>query len=360
MIQIKLDHLQKRLQKRPKSEYRKDLMDFEIEWIKSYQAYLRGELLKSEEICNKLIKTKEYQQRIHCKQLVHSIRAKIYFKTGRIKESIIESKLLSDVESSDELKSQTILRTSDSSSIAMWLSGYPDQAIETFENNERKHLKLNNIRGLITTYWEGIVLHTIDYNPEQVLFYIETAKKIEEKYSIMSERGFTLLANHLLTLVNIIKGQKTDIHNIDIQMEKLRRHTTLYKPFWKTLLAEAYLKMDQYENCSRCIDDALNISQKTGEIFYLPETHRINAELKLKLDRKKDAKRSYKIALSIAQENNAPMLELRALNSLCVNYDTLNKKEYEKNLRRTSEIMKTFDNKKTTFDIRNAQKILKA
>ncbi|OQY03502.1 MAG: hypothetical protein B6I25_07960, partial [Planctomycetales bacterium 4572_13] len=294
------------------------------------------------------------------KQLLHALRAKIYFKTGRLQGSIIESRIASDILAINNIKNRILLKSIDDIALAQWLSGYTDQALMMLDNAEKAYLKQNDIRGQITTDWNRILLHTMDYDADKVASCINRAERSEARHLIMSARGFTATAAHLLTLVMIINGQENNMNGVEDAIQMLRKHTTLYKPFWKTLLAEAYLKIEDYEDCSRCICDAFNTSDSTGERFYLSEAHRVNAELKLKIGRKKDAKNSYDIALNIAQENNTPILELRALNSQYTNYTTLNKKEKEIILSRILEIIKTFDNKKATFDIRNARKILKA
>jgi len=297
---------------------------------------------------------------MQCKQLLHALRAKIYFKTGRLQGSIIESRIASDILAINNIKNRILLKSIDDIALAQWLSGYTDQALMMLDNAEKAYLKQNDIRGQITTDWNRILLHTMDYDADKVTSCINRAERSEARHLIMSARGFTATAAHLLTLVMIINGQENNMNGVEDAIQMLRKHTTLYKPFWKTLLAEAYLKIEDYEDCSRCICDAFNTSDSTGERFYLSEAHRVNAELKLKIGRKKDAKNSYDIALNIAQENNTPILELRALNSQYTNYTTLNKKEKEIILSRILEIIKTFDNKKATFDIRNARKILKA
>ena len=358
-IEKELNHLLEKLQKYPETEFKNGLLRFQLKWIDGCHKYLQGHVNEAKDICQTLIKTKQYSQFSQCKQLIHALRGKIYFKTGQITESITESRVTSAIGTHQELQNQIIFKTSDDVALAQWLRGDTDQAIIVLDNAEQMYLCNNNIRDQITTYWHRILLHTMDYDAKKVAIYIERAERNERKYSIMSGRGFTAMSHYLLTLIEIINGKKVDLDDIEAAMEKLRKHTTLYKPFWKTLLAEAYLKTENDEACARCIDDAFNISGSTGERFYLPETHRVNAELKLKTNRRKEAKDSYDTALNIARQNDTPMLELRALNSIFLNKPPLRKKEKEGLKSRFLEIMKTFDGRMETFDIRNARKIIK-
>jgi class 3 adenylate cyclase/predicted ATPase len=87
---------------------------------------------------------------------------------------------------------------------------------------------------------------------------------------------------------------------------------------WLALLAEAYRDIGQPEQGLRVIAEALDPVAQTGIVYYQPELHRLDAELRLRLDTadKQPAEASFNRALEIARNQQAKSWELRAATSL--------------------------------------------
>jgi class 3 adenylate cyclase/predicted ATPase len=87
---------------------------------------------------------------------------------------------------------------------------------------------------------------------------------------------------------------------------------------WLGLLAEAYRAIGQPEEGVRLITEALDHVAQTGVVYYEPELHRLDAELRLRLDTPDEqrAETSFRRALEIARRQQAKSWELRAATSL--------------------------------------------
>jgi tetratricopeptide (TPR) repeat protein len=93
-------------------------------------------------------------------------------------------------------------------------------------------------------------------------------------------------------------------------------------PYYLTLLADAYSKGGQIENALHTLRDALACAESTGEVWWMPEIHRLKGELTLRSSVQglafsvKEAEECFLKAVEIAQRQQAKSLELRAATSL--------------------------------------------
>jgi len=90
----------------------------------------------------------------------------------------------------------------------------------------------------------------------------------------------------------------------------------LWVPYYTAFLARACEIAGQVEEAAVLLDDALQIVERTGERWYLAELHRHKGQLLLQQGHAEAAEELFRKALSIAQEREAKMWELRAAASL--------------------------------------------
>ena len=89
-----------------------------------------------------------------------------------------------------------------------------------------------------------------------------------------------------------------------------------YMPHHIALLAAACEIAGQIEEALALLDDALEIVERTGERWFAAELHRHKGQLLLRQGYSGDAEELYRKALSIAEEQEAKLWELRAAASL--------------------------------------------
>jgi len=89
------------------------------------------------------------------------------------------------------------------------------------------------------------------------------------------------------------------------------------RPYFLTLLAEAYAQRGQAEEGLAVVSEALETVATTGERFYEAELHRLQGELSLQLPTPlAEAEACLQQALAVARRQQAKSLELRAAMSL--------------------------------------------
>ena len=87
-------------------------------------------------------------------------------------------------------------------------------------------------------------------------------------------------------------------------------------PYHIALLARACEIAGQVEEAVTLLDDALQIVERTGERWFAAELNRHKGQLLLRQGHSEAAEELYRKALSIAEEQEAKLWELRAAMSL--------------------------------------------
>jgi predicted ATPase len=89
-----------------------------------------------------------------------------------------------------------------------------------------------------------------------------------------------------------------------------------WTPYFAALLARAYEIAGQFEVALTLFDKALQMVEETGERWFAAEPHRQKGQLLLRQGQPESAEELYRKALSIAEEQQAKLWELRAAASL--------------------------------------------
>ena len=207
----------------------------------------------------------------------------------------------------------------------LWLRGYPDQAMN--QDRETRALAEDVAHPLS-------MAHALNFSAVHHSFRGEalaTKEITEAEIDLSNTHQFP----HYLAYATILQGWAiADMgqikEGIDCIHEGLgaRRATgaELARPFFLTLLAEAYGKDGQPEEGLKALEQGLALVVKTEERWWEPELHRLEGELLL-LQARRDpaeaeafarrAESSFQQAIDDAGRHGARSLELRAVTSLC-------------------------------------------
>jgi predicted ATPase len=93
---------------------------------------------------------------------------------------------------------------------------------------------------------------------------------------------------------------------------------TLLAPLFLSELGSGFAQLRQFDEARRCIDEAMSMSDASGERWFIAETHRIAGEIEL-LAPERDATKAeghFERALEVARAQQARSWELRAATSL--------------------------------------------
>jgi class 3 adenylate cyclase/tetratricopeptide (TPR) repeat protein len=92
---------------------------------------------------------------------------------------------------------------------------------------------------------------------------------------------------------------------------------TSYQPFGISLFVRGLVAANRLDEALGALGQALAISEKTGERFYLPELLRLKGEILARAGRSSEAEDALRAAVELSRQQEARLFELRSVVSLC-------------------------------------------
>jgi len=241
---------------------------------------------------------------------------------------------------------------------ALWLLGYPDQALE--RGNEALVLAqgLSQPHSLAFAKVFVGILHQFrgEVRPAQ--------ENTESLIALCTEYGLT----NSLTLATSFRGWamteqgRTQEGIAQIQEGLANMPATewseLYRPYWLSLLAEACGETGRVDEGLSALTEALAIADEHENRFYEAEMHRLKGELLLKQDASNAvaARNRFERAVEIARRQSAKSWELRATMSLARLLASQGKRDEARTM--LSEIYNWFTEGFDTADLKDAKALL--
>jgi predicted ATPase len=240
---------------------------------------------------------------------------------------------------------------------SLWLLGYPDQARQSI------HEVLTLAKEFNHPFSLGLALSmasTVYHFRREVQAVQEST---EAQVSVSTKHGFPQwLANGriLRGWALTVQGDGTEgiaqIHQGLVARREMG--SILLRPYFLSLLAEAYGKIGQPEEGLTVLFEALETVENTRERYWEAELHRRKGELLLKLKEQKvgEAEECFQKALDTARLQQAKSLELRAAMSLSRLWQQQGKRE---DARQTmADIYGWFTEGFDTADLKEAKALL--
>ena len=198
----------------------------------------------------------------------------------------------------------------------LWWLGYPEQGLEHIQAALPLAQALSYPFSLALTLIMAALTH-------QCRREMHTAQaRAEAAMALSTEQGFP----YWLAMGTIVRGWALALQGqAEEGIAQIRQGLTAYRatgaegarPYFLTLLAEAYAQRGQAEEGLAVVSEALETVEATGERFYEAELHRLQGELSLQLPTPLVAAEAcLQRALALARRQQAKSLELRAAMSL--------------------------------------------
>jgi predicted ATPase len=201
--------------------------------------------------------------------------------------------------------------------LALWLSGYPDQAAARSRDAISLAAELAHPFSRSFALWPATFLHQLRREPAVV------RERAEENIALAADQGFALW----LAVANILDGWALAVQQEpEAGMERLHQglatwRTTganLYVPYFLALVADGHESSGAIEEARRALAEAEALIENTGERWYEAEIFRRKGELLFAggAANETEAEACFQRAIEIARAQNARSLELRAAISL--------------------------------------------
>ena len=199
--------------------------------------------------------------------------------------------------------------------LVLFCLGYPDQGLRQSNAAIDEAQRLTHPQSLAVSLTYGnVLLSVVGDSPA----FDEQANRL---LVLATEQGF----RHWHAEATVYRGW-LDVKNGDVAegISQLRSGSSAYRstgaeawtPNHIALLARAYEVVGEIERAVAQLDYALQIAARTGVRWFIAELNRHKGQLVLRQGHPKAAEQLYRKAMSIAQEQEAKLWELRAAVSL--------------------------------------------
>jgi class 3 adenylate cyclase/tetratricopeptide (TPR) repeat protein len=286
---------------------------FEIPWRLSLHHQNRGELDLAMRLDENLLRLSLERKNSAALAIAHRSAGRTFWLAGKFvpSRSHLEAWLAADQigSLSDRSSIQGCL------GIVVFCLGFVDQALAHSNAVITAARRLTDPISFASTLSIGIKL---------LLFLGDDAAVDEwagQLVAVATEQGFPPLVGEGRAFLGCVEVKKG---NVAEGMSLLRSGAAAYHatgaeimmPFYAAFLAEAFEIAGQVEEGLTLLDDALQIVERTGERWFAAELNRHKGQLLLRQGHSEAAEKLYHKALSIAQEQEAKLWELRAAASL--------------------------------------------
>ena len=199
----------------------------------------------------------------------------------------------------------------------LWMLGYPEQAVQTNREAMALARELSHPFSLVYALVFGSRLHELRREWQAV------QEQSENAITLASEHGFALW----MAAATLSKGVALAMQGREeVGLAQLRQGVAAIRatgsevgrPWRLAELAEVYARRGQMVEGLAALAEALDLVEKYGAGWYLPEIHRLKGELLLEHAQSDAdvAETCFREALKVARQQQAKMLELRAATSL--------------------------------------------
>jgi predicted ATPase len=243
--------------------------------------------------------------------------------------------------------------------LALWLLGYPNQAVERIRegialSGELRH---PNTLALANQYAAIIGQYQRDGPAVQKSAEAVLAIATEHAFSFWRALGLIMRGWGLAKQGAGSSGISQLRQGLD---DYLVTGGRIYRTYFLALLAEALGWEGQIDEGLGALSEAIDLMHETGETFYEAELHRLQGELLLLHEAAevgdRDAEACFHQALAIARRQGAKSLELRAASSLSRLLRRQGKAEEARPL--LAEIYGWFTEGRETPDLQDARALL--
>ena len=239
------------------------------------------------------------------------------------------------------------------------LQGSTDQAVELLQEGIKKSRHPDQQYSLATAYAQAATFHQLMRDVEGTSKWAQLAGKAGAQlgYALRVAMGLLMQGWAQVMTGNTDQG----IANLKQGIEDARlTGACMDRPYFLGLLADACAVACRFEEGLRVVDQALTDTEDRTHFFYASELHRLRGTLLMGLAEDKfhqQAESSFTKALTVAREQGAKMMELRAKTSLArFLYDQGDNNQASALL---EEIVAAFGDAGDSPDLREARELIK-
>jgi DNA-binding SARP family transcriptional activator len=192
---------------------------------------------------------------------------------------------------------------------SLWLLGQEDTAVAHAERAMALAQRLNHVYSQTLAFAYAALLHQMRLDPDRVLTYAEAAVMLCERY------GFAYYGDWAHVLIGWARGRERPAEGIAViesALDRLDRSRAQgRRPYYLSLLAETYLRLENKERAASILDGAIAMALDRNDLWWLPALYLQKSELQAHPEREI----TFRSGLDLARMQNNRGLERRYLAS---------------------------------------------
>lgn len=198
---------------------------------------------------------------------------------------------------------------------SLWFLGYPDQALAKVRNALTLAEELGYKFGLVHAQEQAIYVYQFRREVAEVLKWAtaSVALAVEQGF-VYRQATATILGGWALAMSGELEEGLARLQTGLAAYEAIG--AKIDTPYYLALLAELYGRAAQVDLALEKLDEALALVRDSQVFFYEAEIHRLYGELWWQTGKPAEAEAEFQQALSLARQQQARSLELRAMISL--------------------------------------------
>jgi hypothetical protein len=192
---------------------------------------------------------------------------------------------------------------------SLWLLGNEDAAVAHAERAIALAQRLNHVYSQTLAFAYAALLHQMRLDADHVVTDAEAAVMLCERY------GFAYYGDWAHVLIGWARGRERPAEGIEMiesALDRLdRSRAQARRPYYLSLLAETYSRLEKKERAASIVDDAIAMALERSDVWWLPALYLQKSELQAHPEREATFRRG----LDLARKQNNRGLEHRYLAS---------------------------------------------
>ena len=240
---------------------------------------------------------------------------------------------------------------------ALWLQGYPDQALARAQDALELASQLNH------PFTYAFALNFVSIVCQFRRDSQDVNDQAEAAITLSTDQGFTLwlLMSTLLRDWALVALGQQETNLMQMRQGLTDWHASgaeLFIPYFQSFMAEGYRALKQVDEGLDALNEGIEVMERTGERWYEPEIHRLKGQLLLiqSPDNASETEVYFRKALDIARHQQSKSLELRVSTSLAKLWQSQGKRDEAREL--LSPIYEWFTEGFDTADLQEAKALL--
>ncbi len=278
--------------------------------------YIGGELYKSLDLSTKLVAEMKNESEPIPRLISHRMRAATLISMGKSTEALEDLNIAYEKYLSADLTDFSSKFAQDPGVqiwcyqlLALWMTGDEAEASKVADQALQRSREINHANTFCYAALHVVTLAIWQQDSDRVRSINEELRTLATEHDMVLWKTFSDIHN---AIADCMEDQPDAHKNLVHALADYKESGCgLWLTFYLAEAAKHLLRINDLDAATETIGNAVNQALQSGETWALAEIHRVEAEIYMANDNLEEANVVLKMALSIAEAQQAPLLETR-------------------------------------------------